>query len=204
MTRLILIRHGQTAWNTSHRFRGRSDVPLDTVGLTQAQTTGEYIAKLWRLSAVYSSPMTRTMQTAQAIASPFALSVKPRDGLADIDVGEWQGLTEDEVQARWPVELDQWAHAPQQVRFPGGETLAQVSARAMRVINELVAQHTDQTVAVVSHEGINRLVLLAMLGLGVDRFWHLGQDTCAINVIDATGNDYTLVKLNETCHLNTN
>ncbi len=204
MTRILLVRHGQTAWNQAGRFRGRADVPLDEVGLAQARAAGKRIAAQWRVSTVYSSPMTRTMQTAQAIAEPFGLSVQPREGLADIDVGQWQGLTRDEVRARWPVELDLWHHAPQRVHFPGGEALAEVRARAMRTVDEVVAQHADETIALVSHEGVNRLILLSVLGLGDERLWHLGQDTCALNVIDAAGGDYTVDRLNDTCHLNTN
>jgi broad specificity phosphatase PhoE len=201
MTHILLVRHGQTAWNRSDRFRGRADVPLDEVGIAQAEATGKRIAAQWQLQAAYCSPISRALHTAQAVARPFHLTVQTHPGLTDIDFGAWQGLSAAEVRARWPVELDQWYNAPHLLHIPGGETLDMMRTRAMQAVNELVARHSDETIALVSHSVINRVILLGVLGLGNERFWHIGQDTCAINVIDATKDDFTLVSLNDTCHL---
>ena len=89
MTHILLVRHGQTAWNRSDRFRGRADVPLDEVGLAQAEATGRRVASQWQVNAVYSSTMSRALNTAQAIAGRFGLSVQPHAGLTDIDFGAW-------------------------------------------------------------------------------------------------------------------
>jgi probable phosphoglycerate mutase len=201
MTHILLVRHGQTAWNRSDRFRGRADVPLDEVGIAQAAATGRRIAAQWQVNAVYCSPISRALHTAQAVARPFNLTAQPHEGLTDIDFGEWQSLSPAEVHARWPVELDQWVNAPHLLHIPGGESLEMMHTRAMQAVNELVVRHPDETIALVSHAVINRIILLGVLGLGNDRFWHIGQDTCAINVIDAAGGDFTLVSLNDTCHL---
>ena len=84
---------------------------------------------------------------------------------------------------------------------PGGETLAEVRARAMSAVMEVAARHWEETVVLVSHTVVSRLILLGVLGLGNDRFWHIRQDTCALNVFEARDGDYTLVSLNDTCHL---
>jgi probable phosphoglycerate mutase len=105
------------------------------------------------------------------------------------------------VRARWPQELDDWYHAPHRLRIPGGESLDMMRSRSMAALNELAARHVEQTIALVSHAVINRVILLGTLGLGNERFWRIGQDTCAINVIDAADGDFTLVTLNDTCHL---
>jgi broad specificity phosphatase PhoE len=201
MARIILVRHGQTEWNRVERFRGRADVPLNESGLAQAEATGRRVAAMARLSAVYSSPLSRAVRTAEAIARPFALPVHPHPGLLDIDFGQWQGLTPDEARARWPAMAEAWFTAPHTARVPGGETLADLRTRAMKTVAELAEGHPEQTIALVGHTVINRVILLGVLGLGNDRFWRISQDNCAINVFETDADGYTLVSLNDTCHL---
>ena len=200
-TLFILVRHGQTEWNRLERFRGRADVPLNETGLAQAGATGERVAKTWKPAAVYTSPLSRSVKTAQAIAEHFDMPVQVHPGLADIDFGEWQGLTRDEAHQRWPEQIDNWYHHPERARIPGGETLSDLHQRAMKTIHELAEKHAGQTIVLVGHTVINRIILLGILGLGNERFWHLGQDNCAINVFEAGAGDFTLVSLNDTCHL---
>jgi broad specificity phosphatase PhoE len=201
MTRIILVRHGQTEWNRVERFRGHADVPLNETGLAQAEATGKRIAAEWKPMVVYSSPLTRAVRTAEAIAGHFDLPVQVHPELIDIDYGRWQGLTPDEVREQWPELLDDWYNKPASVQIPGGETLEQLRSRAHAVIDELAASHRDQTIVVVGHTVINRIILLSVLGLSNDRFWRLCQDTCAVNCFEAEGGDFTLVSLNDTCHL---
>ncbi len=201
ISRFILVRHGQTEWNRVERFRGQADVTLNETGLVEAAATGRRIAAEWQLTAVYTSPLSRAVVTAQAIAAPLDLPVLPLDGLADIHYGDWQGLTPEEARARWPDLIRAWYTAPATVQIPGGESLADLRERAMAAIRELAARHAGQTIALVSHTVVNRVILLAILGLGNDRFWRLRQDNCAINVFEAEGDDFTLVTMNDTCHL---
>lgn len=201
MTCIILVRHGQTEWNRIERFRGRADVPLNEKGLLEAEATGMRVAAEWKPAALYSSPLSRAIKTAEAIAKHFDLHVQIHPGLVDIDYGEWQGLTPDEVRDRWPAELQAWYHQPDEAIIPGGETLAQLRSRGMRAVNELSAQHAEHTIVLVGHTVINRIILLGILGLGNERFWHIKQDTCAINVFEAEKGDFVLVSLNDTCHL---
>jgi probable phosphoglycerate mutase len=160
MTCIILIRHGQTEWNRVERFRGRADVPLNETGLAQAEATGLRIHSEWQPSAVYSSPLSRAVKTAEAIAKHFDLPVQIHPDLADIDYGEWQGLTPDEVRDRWSAELHAWYQQPDQAIIPGGETLAQLRSRGMSAVNELSARHAEQTIVLVGHTVINRIILL--------------------------------------------
>jgi broad specificity phosphatase PhoE len=201
MACIILVRHGQTEWNRVERFRGRADVPLNETGLAQAEATGLRIHGEWQPSAVYSSPLSRAVRTAEAITKHFDLPVQIHPGLADIDYGEWQGLTPDEVRDHWPAELHLWYHQPEEAIIPGGETLTQLRSRGMSTVNELSARHTEQTIVLVGHTVINRIILLGILGLGNERFWHIKQDTCAINVFEVEKGDFVLVSLNDTCHL---
>jgi probable phosphoglycerate mutase len=200
-TLILLVRHGQTEWNRIERFRGQADVPLNEVGLRQAEATGLAILRKYQLAAVYTSPLSRSVATAQAIARHYDLPVQLHPDMIDIDYGDWQGLTTEEARQRWPKQVENWYTHPQRAFIPGGETLASLRRRAMRTVAELAQQHAGQTIALVGHTVINRVILLGVLGLGNRRFWHLRQDTCAINVIEVWNGDYALVSLNDTCHL---
>ena len=201
MTKIILVRHGQTEWNRVERFRGRADIPLNETGLAQAEATGQRVAAEWQPTAIYSSPLSRAIQTAEAIARNFSLEVQRYPGLIDIDYGEWQGLSPDEARQRWPAELDAWYNAPEKARIPGGESLEELRTRAMSTVNELAASHPGQTIVLIGHTVINRIILLGVLGLGNERFWRLRQEPCAINVFEAEADDFTLASMNDTCHL---
>jgi phosphoserine phosphatase len=200
-TTVIMVRHGQTEWNRVERFRGQADVPLNHTGLMQAASTGERIASSWKPVAVYSSPLSRAVKTAQATASLLNLAVQIHPDLADIDYGKWQGLTPEEVSVDWPEVLEAWYKTPHLACIPGGESLAQLRNRAMAAINALAEHHLGQTIVVVGHTVINRIILLGILGLGNERFWSLRQEPCAINVLEVGSADYILVSMNDTCHL---
>jgi probable phosphoglycerate mutase len=201
-TRIVLVRHGQTAWNRHPRFRGRADLPLDAFGLKQAKATGRYLVDCWPVEAVYASPMQRAMQTAEAIAEAHGLTAQSFEGLLDIDYGEWQGHSPDEVSKRYPDLLRAWKEEPQTVRIPGGEGLDDVRERVTSGLDEVLARHPGQTVAMVGHTVVNRVLLCAVLGLGNDHFWRLEQETCAVNVFEADPDGtFTVRLLNDTCHL---
>jgi len=203
VTRFLLIRHGETEWNRNPRFRGQSDVPLNATGLAQAAAAGRAVAARWRPVAVYHSPLGRARQTAEAVAGPLGLVAQPHPGLLDIHFGELQGMTVEEGQARWPEVVRSWFETPDKTLPPGGEPLSAVAERAMAAVREIATRHPDETVVLVGHQVMNRVILLGVLGLGLDRLWRIGQDTCAINVfdLDAARGEFTLVALNDTCHL---
>lgn len=198
---IVLIRHGETEWNRVERFRGRADVPLNATGLAQAEATAHRVASQWRVAAIYASPLSRAIQTGEATARLLGLKVEACAGLADIDYGLWQGLTPDEARAAWPEQVDAWYNAPDLASIPGGESLDQVRARGIRTVRDLAARHPGETIALVGHTVVNRAILLEVLGLHSRRFWRLRQDTCALNVFEVEADDFTLVTMNDTCHL---
>jgi len=202
VTRIVLVRHGQTAWNRKVRFRGQADPPLDDVGLRQAAATACYLAERWPVEAVYTSPLGRAMQTAKAIAERRNLAAQPFRGLLDIDFGDWQGHSPDEVKRRYPDLLRAWFESPHTVQIPGGESLDIVRERVAAGLNTVAARHQGQIVAMVGHTVVNRVLLCAVMGLGNEHFWRLRQDTCAVNVfeIDKQAN-VTITVLNDTSHL---
>jgi broad specificity phosphatase PhoE len=201
MSRIILTRHGQTEWNRIERFRGRADIALNNTGLIQAEITSKSIQSRWNPVAVYTSPMSRAVKTGEIIAAPLGLIVQPMQKLNDIDYGQWQGLTPDEVRNRWGTDLEAWYRVPHLAHIPGGESLQEVLARTTQALGDIVGAHPSGDVVVVGHDSVNRVLLLFMLGLPLSRYWRLSQGTCAINVIDFVDNDFSIVTLNELGHL---
>lgn len=200
MTKIILARHGHVDWISPERFRGRAEVPLSDLGLRQARALGARVAKSWRPDALYTSPLSRCVRTGAEIASATGASAGILDALADTDYGEWQGLTHEEVRARWPEQHRLWLQAPDLAAIPGGETLAGVLARGIGVLQYVMQAHAGQTVVLVGHDSINRILLLQALGLPLSRYWRIKQQPCCVNEIDIDGETFTLHRLNETLH----
>jgi probable phosphoglycerate mutase len=201
-TTVVLMRHGQTAWNLEGRLRGRANVPLDETGVAQAEVAARYIGDNWTPDAVYCSPLMRARQTAEKVAEPFILHERVHPGFLDIDYGVWEGHTPEELrEKRWDRALEAWYTRPQEAPIPGGETLHAVRLRAMGAIREVVERHADQTVVVVAHTVVNRVILLGCFDIGNERFWYLEQDLCALNLLEFDGRYFKLIRMNDTCHL---
>ena len=201
MTRIILVRHGQTAWNREERFRGHADIPLDETGFAQAEAVAKRVAMQWKPDVIYAGPLSRTIQTAEPTARYFNLPVQIEPGLIDVDCGEWQSLTPEEASQRWPTEFDAYLHSPIVFQFPGGESLEHARLRAIRRVTELANVHYGRTIMLVSHTALNRLILLSVLEMDASGFWKIRQDTCAINSFELENERFVLDLLNETSHL---
>ncbi len=199
MTTVYLIRHGQTAWNREEVFRGRADIPLNETGRKEALLTGQYLKRV-KTDSIYSSPLSRAVETAEAIALNQDKEVQISEGLIDIDFGRWQGISHEEVRERYGDLYRQWKHNPHLVRFPGGESLEELRERALRVIDDIVPEHGDETLVMVSHRVVNKIVLCGLLGLDNSHFWQIGQDTGCINILEF-GEGFRLRCLNDTSHL---
>lgn len=161
-TRLLLLRHGQTDWNAQHRFQGQVDVPLNDAGRRQALAAGAALADV-HVDAVYASPLSRALDTALLVRPATRVETDPR--LMEIDVGSWAALTWDEVKATMPDYEAKYVNGVDFRRSPEGETLADVVARGVPAIEDIVAAHRDQTVLVVSHGLLLNRVIHALLGL---------------------------------------
>jgi broad specificity phosphatase PhoE len=201
MTEILLTRHGDVPWLEPQRFRGRADLKLTDTGIAQAEATARRIDASWRPGAIYASPLGRTLETARIIAEPLRLPVQTLDALIDIDYGQWQGLTLDEAKARWPAEAGLWQRRPDLVRPPGGESLQDVLARVAEALRLITGRHPQETVVLVGHDCVNRVILLHALELPLARYWQLGQEPCAINRIEASAEGFLVHTMNEMAHL---
>jgi len=159
-TTIFLVRHGATDWNINKRAQGHADIDLNAEGYRQAVTAAQELGHL-QIDAVYSSDLKRALDTAQPIASAHGLEVNLDKRLREIDQGEWEGLTVDEIMERWP---DLWGPARHYNARPGGESPQQVRDRALAAIEDVVASHPDECVVVVSHGGTIRWLSAEALG----------------------------------------
>ncbi|RLP92191.1 MULTISPECIES: bifunctional RNase H/acid phosphatase [unclassified Micromonospora] len=202
-TRLILVRHGETAYTEQRRYSGRGDVPLSERGRAQVRATATRVAALApSVAAVLSSPLSRCTQTAAAIARAIGdVPVRTEDDLIECDFGDWEGRTFAEVRAQWPGEMDAWLASPR-IAPPGGESFTQVAERCHRVVTGLLSAYPGETVVVVSHVSPIKLVLRDALAAS-DGFLHrLFLDAAGISVLDMWPDGGVAVRtVNDTAHL---
>jgi broad specificity phosphatase PhoE len=183
-TRLYLVRHGATQLTAEDRFAGAVGVDLSEEGRWQAARLGERLSHE-EVNAVYSSPLSRTVETARIIAESCALAIETRDGLREITHGRWEGLTRREVEARYPDEYAAWEEDPFTFAPEGGESGVAVLARALPVIREIVTRHAGERVLVVSHKATIRLALSSLLGFDARGYRdRLDQAPACLNVLD--------------------
>jgi broad specificity phosphatase PhoE len=200
MTRIILVRHGQTPWNKDKIFRGSVDIPLNDQGREEARLAGEWL-KGETIHAAYTSPLSRSRDTAEAIARHHGLEVADLPGLSDLCYGDWQGVPLTEVKVKFAELYRQWEIAPHTVRFPNGETLDEVRARSMAAVTEVIRRHPDQVVLLSAHRAVNKVLIAAFIGLDNSHFWRLGQDTTAVNRFKRVGDTWHILLVNDVCHL---
>jgi broad specificity phosphatase PhoE len=200
MSRVYLVRHGQTAWNVGEIFRGRADIPLDETGKGEVHLAGETL-KDETLHAVYSSPLSRSMETAENIAKFHDISVTPLDAIIDISYGEWEGLGNQEVQQKYPELHALWLSEPHKVLFPGGESLDEVRSRTMAAMEDLLVKHQDENFALVAHRVPNKVICCALLGLDNSHFWRIQQDTASTNLFVYRNGQWIISYLNDTSYL---
>ena len=189
-TRLLLVRHEETDGSMRGRCYGNLDVPLSDAGRQRAEELGTVLSEL-PLTAVYSSPLSRSLGTAAAIAAVQRLDVLAEERLREIDFGELEGLTYDEVRAerlrstRVGFELYRaWMETPTRVRFPGGEAFTDLQRRVLAAAAEIRSRHDGEAVAIVAHGGVVRVVLADALGLADEAIFRLGQSHGGVSVVD--------------------
>ncbi len=200
MTRIYLVRHGQTEWNRELRFRGRADVALDENGRRQASAIADALMGK-DISAIYTSPLKRSIETARPAATAFHLNIVTLQGFIDINYGEWEGLAYDEVRQRYANLCRKWEGRPHLVKFPNGESLEEVKRRSFSAFMKVVAENSGKSILIIPHRVINKVLLCAVLGLSNAHFWSIRQDTGCINVIEYSNSRFVLVRMNDTCHL---
>jgi probable phosphoglycerate mutase len=201
-TRILAIRHGETAWNVDTRLQGHLDIPLNDVGLRQAEHLASALAAREVVDAIYASDLSRAHATAQAIAQAMGHTVSTHIGLRERHFGVFQGRTFDEVEAELPAHAWHWRkRTPDWSPPEGGESLLALRERIVRTVDELAARHAGQQIVMVAHGGVLDILYRAAtrLSLQAPRTWELTNT--AINRLLWTPQGLSLVGWGDTSHL---
>ncbi len=200
LTRLLVIRHGETLWNREGRIQGHIDIPLSPLGLSQALRLAEALRDE-PVDAIYSSDLQRALQTAAAVAQGRPLGVQTLRGLRERHFGAFEGLTWEEIHARDPDSATRWKRREPAFPVGGGESLVELQARCVGELTRIAQQHAGRQVAVVAHGGVLDCFYRAAVGLPLDasRTWVLGN--ASINRLLFADGQFSLVGWNDDRHL---
>ncbi|MFN7967197.1 MAG: histidine phosphatase family protein [Acidobacteriota bacterium] len=201
--RILLARHGETPWNREGRYQGQIDIPLSPTGEAQARALGERLADEPIARAV-SSPLSRSRRTAEfALGERRAATLALDPGFAEIAHGSWEGKLVDEIAAVDAPRLEAWRETPHTVTMPGGESLEQVLTRAWAaLIRATEGLSHDETLLIVAHDAVNRVILCRVLGLPLARLWSFRQAPATLNLLEGPALDrLDVVRLNDAGHV---
>jgi phosphoserine phosphatase len=201
MTKILLTRHGHVEGIKPERFRGRQPLPLTALGRAEADAVARRIASAWRPSKIYTSPMGRCVETGAAIAKASGVPTDVCDDLTDIDYGAWQFKTFDDARNENPALFAAWFATPHLIRFPNGEALQDLVARAANALRLVLNRHPDGTIVLVAHDSVNRALLMQLLDQPLSTYWRIVQSPCCLNEVDIAGGKISVQRVNETAHL---
>ena len=198
--RLFVLRHGETVFTRERRFAGWRDVPLTDAGLRQSEAAAAVLSGV-AISAVFASPLERARTSAEAVAKPHRLAVQIMPVFRELGFGAWEGRTRAEVEAAEPALYDVWRTAPDRFTAPGGESLPAVAKRVAEGIETLRAEHDGESVVLVTHAVVIRLIVLDGLGLGPARLWSIDASPAGITELEYRDDWVTVHRMNTLAHL---
>ncbi|MFC1992283.1 alpha-ribazole phosphatase [Chloroflexota bacterium] len=200
MPRLLLIRHGETKGNSTQRFWGQTDIELSDAGLHQAELIRDHLASE-NIHTVYSSDLSRALQTAKVIVSRHELSVIACRELREIDFGSVEGLTYGEISRKYPDLVKSWFNSSLSFRFPDGESISDLNSRVRQFLHRLEEHAKEETIVVTAHSGVLRMLICNLLGI---ELWHWRQirlDLASLSIVETYSEAVILSALNHISHL---
>ena len=200
MSKLFLVRHGDTTLNSAERYWGETDVELSADGLRQAERLRDRLAAE-RLDFVYSSDLQRAFVTAKTIASGHQLEVITCPELKEINFGEFEGLTFDEISQNYPEMVKLWTEWSLQVRFPGGESVDELNQRVTRFLERLETHSEKETVLIVAHSAPLRLLICHLLGIELRHWRQFCLNLASLSILETYPQGAIISLLNDTSHL---
>ncbi len=200
MTRLMLVRHGETTWNDQARYQGHTDVPLSPRGWVEAECLARTLCD-GSIHTIYASDLARARDTAQVIASRLDKPVVLEPELREIRLGEWQGLTYSEVRERYFSDADPLPAYPIDWAPVGGECLRELQKRLVRSVECIAARHPDQCVLIVTHGACLKALLCTWLNIELALYSRLRFDSASISEVYLNANGVAVVRVNDTLHL---
>ncbi len=202
-TRFYFIRHGETEWNTKGIYQGLTDIPLSEKGEKQAEYLGKrFQNKALKVDAIYSSPLQRAVKTAESIANAKGLTVIPYEYFKEINFGEWEGHTVKELTEKYGQDYTNFYEHPFTYSFPGEGSFESVKQRSVEGFYQLLEKHKGQAVAIVSHGGVLRVLIMALLDMDETFYRKTWLSNTAISIVDVSDSGkMVLLTLNDFAHL---
>ncbi|MGQ9926533.1 MAG: histidine phosphatase family protein [Chloroflexaceae bacterium] len=199
--RLILVRHGETPWNVTLQYQGHANVPLNERGREQARRAAARLRGL-KVRALYASDIVRAWETAEIIGAAIGQTPTPMPELREIDVGQWEGLTPEELYRRFPDHMAEYRRDPARTVRLGGESYAQLQARALVALQRIQESHNQgEVVVAVSHGGTIRALLCHVIGLDLSNFGRMWLDNGSLTELRLGRNGWRLMRLNDAAHV---
>jgi len=199
LSRLLLVRHGDTELNSAERYWGSTDIKLSATGIRQAERLRDRLASE-RIDAVYSSDLMRASVTAEIIASKHGLTVITCPELREINFGKLEGLKFDEISQLYPEVAKLWAERSPELRYPGGERRDDFDKRVTAFVERLRKHDPEETVLIVAHSGVLRTIICLLLGMELRRRWQLYLNLASLSIINTHPQGVVLSLLNDTSH----
>lgn len=201
MTKLFLIRHGETQNNLELRYQGNSNQGLTEKGILQAKSIAKCLQKE-KLETIYSSALRRAFQTAEIIGEHHNLTPNIHEGLNEIDFGAWEGLTYNEIESRFPGVFEKWVSGTDGIEIPEGEARIDFHQRISSAVSSITKNHPDGQIAIVTHGGPIKSILCNILEVNPTAFWRIKQSNTALNIVEFYEESGFINLVNDTCHLN--
>lgn len=203
MTRIYLVRHGQTEWNKISKVQGRTDIELSETGVLQAKLLAKRLIRE-DIDIIYSSSLKRALRTAEIIAEYKECSIERSDTYQEICLGPWEGMTINEIKERYTEHYRVYREDPANFSLPGAETFMDLSERTYNSIAEIVEKNSGRNILVVSHGTAIKAAIIRILGIDIKNYTKFRIDNASVSVIgfyEDNPEKPVVLTLNDTCHL---
>ena len=200
LTKIFLIRHGETEWNRVGKLQGISDIRLSPEGINQAHLLAAH-TPFNSVDAIYTSDLVRAVMTARILSDKFDLPIIKERGLRETSFGDWEGRYLSNLAKENPNGFEHFFTRPDKVQPPNGETFLQSQARIMNALDEIIADNEDRNIIVVTHGAAIRLILCAALYIPIRKMWAINQNNMAVNILIFNDGDFSIELMNSTLHL---
>jgi alpha-ribazole phosphatase len=202
LSRIYLVRHGETDWNKEDRCQGCLDIELNSEGIRQAEAVAQRLSNE-EIHLIYTSNLKRAYRTAEIIGQKSNLEIIKNEALNEIHFGAWEGLTFSEMRNRSDYNYSDWRLSPHTVQFPGEGSLLNVQKRVMKYVDEIISQNKGKNILIVSHGGVLKLIILGLLGIGIEAYTKFYIANTSVSIVNVDKDRNYLRTLNDTCHVST-
>jgi alpha-ribazole phosphatase len=198
--RIFLVRHGLTIWNHEFRYQGHTDIELSSEGRAQAKALQQRFQQE-NFTAIFCSDLKRALETAKIINESHNLKIQINQNFKEINFGEWEGMTYDDIQNKYPEQIKVWLKTPHLLRLERGESFVELRDRAMVGIREIVSLYSEGNILIVTHGGTIASLICGLLQEPLTKMWEYKQKNSAVNILKYCDEKVTIEILNDTSHL---